>query len=428
LVAILIAPAGRELPSPADPEFPLPLIKPFRALRPAPGRAAQVLSPPYDVLSSAEARARAQGKPWSFLHISKPEIDLDPATDPYDKAVYAKAAENLRKMIADGVMMRDAKPSYYVYRLTWRDRTQTGLACVASLADYASNRIRKHELTTPLKEDDRVRQMEAVNAQTGPVMIGYPARPEIDALLAQAAMDKPEVDVTADDGVRHQLWVIADDATIDKLTRAFDALPAIYIGDGHHRSAAAARVAKARGGNEGSHSYFLAVIFPAREMTILDYNRVVKDLNGRSAEQLLAELAKSFTVTASDRPVRPASSHDYGMYLAGRWYRLAIRPDLVPSDPIGRVPITMLTRNLIEPLLGIKDQRTDKRIDFVGGARGLSGLEARVNSGEMAVAFALYPTQMADLMAVSDAGLIMPPKSTWFEPKLADGMVNHVLD
>ena len=403
------------------------LIKPFRALRPAPGRAAEVLAPPYDVLSSAEARERAKGKPWSFLHISKPEIDLYPATDPYAPAVYAKAAENLAKMTAAGVLMRDARPCYYVYRLTWRDRTQTGLACVASLADYATNRIRKHELTTPVKEDDRVRQIEAINAQTGPVMIGYPNASAIDALLAAAASGSPQVDVTADDGVRHQLWVIADNATIDKLTRAFDAQPAIYIADGHHRSAAAARVAAKRKG-EGSHQYFLSVIFPEREMTILDYNRVVKDLNGRSAEQLLAELAKSFTVTASPDPVRPNSSHDYGMYLAGHWYRLTIRPELVPSDPIGRLPITLLTRNAIEPLFGIKDPRTDKRIDFIGGARGLEGLAKRVDSGEMAVAFALYPTQMADLMAVADAGGIMPPKSTWFEPKLADGMVNHVLD
>ncbi len=405
----------------------MPLIIPFRALRPAPGRAAEVLAPPYDVLSSAEARTRAGGKPWSFLHISKPEIDLGPATDPYDKAVYAKAADNLKRMVDSGVLIRDSKPCYYVYRLTWRGRTQTGLAAAASLADYATNRIRKHELTTPVKEDDRVRQIEAVNAQTGPVMIGYPNAPAVDAILEQAASGKPEVDVTADDGVRHQLWVIADDATIDKLTRAFDALPAIYIADGHHRSAAAARVAAARKG-EGSHQYFLSVMFPEREMTILDYNRVVKDLNGRSAEQFLAELAKSFTVTPSAAPVRPASAHEYGMFLSGHWYKITIRPDLVPGDPIGRLPITVLTRNVIEPLLGIKDPRTDKRIDFIGGARGLEGLEARVKSGEMAVAFALYPTQMADLMAVADAGGIMPPKSTWFEPKLADGMVNHVLD
>jgi uncharacterized protein (DUF1015 family) len=409
------------------PEIAVPLIVPFRALRPAPGRAAEVLAPPYDVLSSAEARTRAMGKPWSFLHISKPEIDLDPSTDPYDKAVYAKAAENLKRMVDSGVMIRDGKPCYYVYRLTWRDRTQTGLACAASLADYATNRIRKHELTTPVKEDDRVRQIEAINAQTGPVMIGYPSAPEIDAMLAQASGGKPDVDVTAEDGVRHQMWVVADDGTIDKLSRAFDALPAIYIGDGHHRSAAAARVAAARK-SDGSHQYFLSVIFPEREMTILDYNRVVKDLNGRSADQFIAEVAKSFTVTASDKPVRPASAHEYGMYLGRRWYKLSVRPGLVQDSPIGRLPITVLTRNVIEPLLGIKDPRTDKRIDFIGGARGLEGLEARVKSGDMAVAFALYPTQMSDLMAVADAGGIMPPKSTWFEPKLADGMVNHVLD
>jgi uncharacterized protein (DUF1015 family) len=405
----------------------LALIQPFRALRPVPERAAEVLAPPYDVLSSAEARARAKDKPWSFLHISKPEIDLDPAVDPYDKTVYAKAAENLKKMIAAGVLMRDGAPCYYVYRLTWRGRTQTGLACVASLADYASNRIRKHELTTPVKEDDRVRQIEAINAQTGPVMIGYPNAPAIDALLAKAATGKPAVDVTADDGVRHQLWIVADGGTLDALTHAFDALPAVYIADGHHRSAAAARVAAARK-TDGPHSYFLAVLFPEREMTILDYNRVVKDLNGRNAEQFLAALRKNFTVTASDQPFRPASSNEFGMYLAGHWYRLTLRPELIPTDPIGRLPITLLTRNVIEPLLGITDPRTDKRIDFVGGARGLEGLEARVKSGEMAVAFALYPTQMADLMAVADAGAIMPPKSTWFEPKLADGMVNHVLD
>jgi len=407
----------------------VPLIQPFRALRPAPGRAAEVLAPPYDVLSSAEARERAKGKPWSFLHISKPEIDLDPAIDPYDRAVYAKAAENLDRMISSGILTRDDKPSYYVYRLTWRDRTQTGLAAVASVADYASNRIRKHEHTTPVKEDDRVRQIEAVNAQTGPVMIGYPATPQLDAVLARAATRKPEVDVTADDGVRHQMWVVDDDETIAAVTRAVDALPAVYIADGHHRSAAAARVAEARGARAGSHRYFLAVLFPDHEMTILDYNRVIKDLGGRTPEALLAELRKVGTVEASDVAVRPAGAAEFGMYLAGRWHRLRLKPELVPAnDPIGRLPVTLLARNVIEPLLGIKDQRTDKRIDFVGGGRGLAELERRVAAGEMAVAFALHPTRMDDLMAVADAGGIMPPKSTWFEPKLADGMVNHVLD
>jgi uncharacterized protein (DUF1015 family) len=409
----------------------LPLIQPFRALRPAPGRAAEVLAPPYDVLSSAEARQRALGKPWSFLHISKPEIDLDPAIDVHDPAVYAKAAENLARLTAAGVMIRDPRPCYYVYRLTWRDRTQTGLAVAASLADYASNRIRKHELTTPVKEDDRVHQIEAVNAQTGPVMIAYPAAPEIDATLARAAQGTAAVDVTADDGVRHQLWVIEDQAIIAQLTKAAEALPAIYIADGHHRSAAALRVAQARGA--GAPGYFLAVLFPHHEMTILDYNRLLRDLNGRTADELIAELRKRFAVETSEQPVRPAGSGEFGMFLAGRWYRLTLRPEFAPAvgagaDPIDRLPITLLTRNVIEPLFGVTDPRIDKRIDFVGGARGPEELARRVASGEMAVAFALYPTQMPDLMAVADAGGIMPPKSTWFEPKLADGMVNHVLD
>jgi uncharacterized protein (DUF1015 family) len=248
-------------------------------------------------------------------------------------------------------------------------------------------------------------------------------------MLAKAAGGTPEVDVTADDGVRHQMWVISDERAIVALTKAFDALPAIYIADGHHRSAAAARVSRARNGRPGAHDYFLSVIFPHHQMTILDYNRVVRDLNGRTPEEILSALRERFEVVASQAPARPASSRETGMFLAGRWHRLTIRPDLIPSnDPIGRLPVTLLTRNVLEPLFGIKDQRTDKRIDFVGGARGLEGLESRVRSGEMAVAFALYPTQMTDLMAVADAGGIMPPKSTWFEPKLADGMINHILD
>jgi uncharacterized protein (DUF1015 family) len=405
------------------------LIKPFRSLRPAPGRAAEILAPPYDVLSSAEARVRAQGKPWSFLHVSKPEIDLDPNIDPYDRAVYAQAADNMHRMVKAGLLMRDATAFYYVYRLTSGQRIQTGLAAVAAIAHYKTNRIRKHELTTPLKEDDRVRQIEAINAQTGPVMAAYPAAPAIDAMLAEATLGTADVDVTADDGVRHQLWVLDDEPTIGALTQAFDALPAVYIADGHHRSAAAARVADRRGGNTGSHGYFLTVLFPHHQMTILDYNRVVRDLNQRSPDQLLAALRERFTVTASDRPVRPTAAGEFGMVLAGRWYRITIDPKLIPrDDPIGRLPVTLLARNVLEPLFGIVDQRTDKRIDFVGGGRGLEGLEKRVASGEMQAAFALYPTQMSDLMAVADAGGIMPPKSTWFEPKLADGMVSHVLD
>jgi uncharacterized protein (DUF1015 family) len=408
----------------------LTLIKPFRALRPAPGRAADVLAPPYDVLSSAEARERARGKPWSFLHVSKAEIDLDPAIDPHDPAVYAKAAETLRRMIEAGVLVRDAKPGYYVYRLTWRERVETGFAAVASLAAYAQNRIRKHELTTLAKEDDRVRQIEAVEAQTGPVMLAYPETPAIDALLQRAATGKPAVDVTADDGVRHELWALDDDASIEALTRAVDALPALYIADGHHRSAAALRVAEARGVSDG---YFLAVLLPEREMTILDYNRVLRDLNGLSPEEVLRAIGRRYTIEASDRAVRPARIDEVGMVLSGRWHRLALKPDILAEaeqsgDPVARLPVTLLAKNVIEPIFGVTDPRRDKRIDFVGGRRGLEELERLVKSGAAAIAFALYPTAMADLMAVADAGQIMPPKSTWFEPKLADGMVSHLLD
>jgi uncharacterized protein (DUF1015 family) len=405
----------------------VPLIQPFRALRPAPARAAEVLAPPYDVLSSEEARERAKDKPWSFLHVSKPEIDLDPAIDPYDPPVYAKAAENFRRMIANGLLIRDAAPCYYIYRLTWHDHVQTGIAAVASVADYATNRVRKHELTTLAKEDDRVHQIDAIDAQTGPVMQAYPPAPQIDSLIARSADGAPLIDVTADDGVRHQLWIVDDQGTVATITRAFEALPAIYICDGHHRSAAASRVAAKRPANAASQ-YFLSVVFPHHEMTILDYNRVVRDLNGMTASDLIDALGKAFTVAVANAAVRPAAAGEFGMYLDGRWYHLTIRPNLIPQDPIGRLPISLLTRNVIEPLLGIADQRKDKRIDFVGGGRGLNELARRVDSGEMAVAFALYPTQMKDLMAVADAGGIMPPKSTWFEPKLADGMVSHILD
>ncbi len=406
------------------------LINPFRALRPASGRAAEVLAPPYDVLSSAEARERVKGKPWSFLHVSKAEIDLDPAIDPQDPAVYAKAAEALRGMIAAGVLVRDATPGYYVYRLTWRDHVETGFAAAASLAAYAENRIRKHELTTPAKEDDRVRQIEAVGGQTGPVMLAYPETPAIDALLADASAGHPAVDVTADDGVRHELWPAFEPATIGSLTRAVDALPALYIADGHHRSAAALRVAEARGIKGGS---FLAVLLPEQQMTILDYNRVLRDLNGLTPEAVLSEISRRYTVEPSDDPARPGRADEIGMVLGGRWWKLTLKPEILAAvigsgDPVARLPVTLLAKSIIEPIFGVTDPRRDKRIDFVGGGRGLGELERLVASGVAAVAFALHPTEMADLMAVADAGQIMPPKSTWFEPKLADGMVSAILD
>jgi uncharacterized protein (DUF1015 family) len=407
------------------------LIRPFTGLRPAPGRAAEIIAPPYDVLSSDEARLRAAGKPWSFLHISKPEIDLPPGTDPYAPQVYAKAAQNLRAMLEAGALTRDREPCYYAYRIVMGSHVQTGLVAAASVAAYDANRIRRHELTRPEKEDDRVRQIEALNAQTGPVLLAYPAAPAIDALLAQAAQGTPDADAEADDGVRHTLWTIRDPHSQEQLTRLFEALPALYIADGHHRSAAASRVAAARrAANQGmqSHEAFLGVIFPHHELRILDYNRVVADLNGMDPQQFLERIAQDFAVEISGAPVRPTRHGEYGLYLRGQWHRLTIRPERVPTDPVQRLDVSLLTDWLLAPVLGIRDLRRDRRIDFVGGIRGLAELGKRVDSGEMTAAFALYPTTLEDLMAVADAHEIMPPKSTWFEPKLADGMVSHVLD
>jgi uncharacterized protein (DUF1015 family) len=406
------------------------LIKPFRGLRPAPGRAADVAAPPYDVLSTDEARVRAAGKPWSFLHISKPEIDLPPETDPYAPEVYAKAAANLATMLDAGVLRRDAAAGYYAYRLTMGEHVQTGLVAAAAVAAYDSNRIRKHEFTRPDKEDDRVRQIEALNAQTGPVLLAYPSDPVVDALLAQTHLGPAEADVTADDGIRHQVWAVRDPGLIAQITAAFDAMPALYIADGHHRSAAASRVAAARrnGGSEKSSDYFLAVIFPHSQMRILDYNRVVRDLNGLSADAFLARLGQCFLVSPACGAVTPSCPGEVGLYLPGRWYRLNIDPKLFSADPVANLDVSLLSDHVLAPILGIADLRRDKRIDFVGGIRGLAELEKRVDSGEMAAAFAMYPTRMEHLMAVADNDQVMPPKSTWFEPKLADGLVSHVLD
>jgi len=410
------------------------LIRPFRGLRPAPGRAAEVAAPPYDVLSSDEARqivhGGAAGKPWSFLHISKPEVDLPPATDIYAPEVYAKAAENLRAMLDAGVLLRDDSPCYYAYRLTMGAHVQTGLVATASVADYDSNRIRKHEFTRPDKEDDRVRQIEALNAQTGPVLLAYPSSATADAQIAAIAAGEPAADVTAPDGIRHQIWVLRDAARISAITATFDAMKALYIADGHHRSAAASRVAAARhkAGAEQAGDYFLTVIYPQDQMKILDYNRVVKDLHGLDEADLIARLGADFTVEDSAGRVQPARPGEFGMYLGGRWRKLTIKSERVPADPVDRLDVSLLSDYVLGPLLGIADLRRDKRIDFVGGIRGLGELEKRVDSGEMKLAFALHPTRMEQLMAVADSNEVMPPKSTWFEPKLADGLVSHVLD
>lgn len=410
------------------------LIRPFPGLRPVTEKAAEVAAPPYDVLDSNEARERANGKPWSFLHISKPEIDLPADTDPYSPTVYAKGKENFDRMLAEGVLKQDNAPCYYLYRLIMGEHVQIGLVAAASVADYNTNRIRKHEFTRPDKEDDRVRQVDALNAQTGPVFLTYKHNAVIDELVAKETAAAPEIDIVADTGVRHSLWPLSDPAQLDLITRTFDAMDCLYIADGHHRSAAASRVAAARKSANPAHTgdeaynYFLSVIFPDNQMQILDYNRVLKDLNGNSPEQLLAKIENAFTIEKVAGQCKPGKATEFGMYLGGQWYRLTIKPDLIPqADPVKRLDVSLLQDNLIAPILGIEDPRRDKRIDFVGGIRGLAELERRVNSGEMAVAFAFYATSMAQLMSVADAGEVMPPKSTWFEPKLADGLVSHLL-
>ena len=403
------------------------LVRPFAALRPVPEHAAAVAAPPYDVLNTEEARVRAEGRPHSFLHISKPEIDLPPGTDVYSLEVYAKGAENLQRLTEGGVLIREAKPCYYAYRLTMGDHSQTGVAMVASVEAYDENIVRKHEYTRPKKENDRVDQIMALNAQTGPVLVAYKSSPAVKAVLDAVTSDTPTYDVTADDGVGHTVWVVDDDEQIAALSDSFNAMPALYIADGHHRSAAGSRVAKAKPDIENAQ-YFLTVAYADDEMRILDYNRVVKDLNGHTASDLLAQIGERFDVVRADGQAKPMQPIQFGMYLDGAWYTLDLHDECIPDDPVGRLDVSLLHANLIEPLLGIADPRTDERIDFVGGIRGMDELEKRVNSGEMKIAFALYPTSMADLMAVADAGEVMPPKSTWFEPKLADGLLSHVLD
>ena len=411
------------------------LIRPFPGLRPAPEHTAAVLAPPYDVLNTEEARARAADRPLSFLHVSKPEIDLPPGTDPFDPKVYARGGENFRRFLSAGVLRRDPAPFYYFYRLVMGRHAQTGLVAAASCTAYDAGRIARHEHTRPDKEDDRVRQIDALGAQTGPVFLTYRRREAIDAIAHEVTAGPPAVDVTADDGVRHTLWPVAAPAQQAALTRTFEALERLYIADGHHRCAAALRVAEQRRAANPAHTgdeaynYFLAVIFPDNQVQILDYNRVVRDLNGLAPEALLERLRDAgFEVEPGTQPVRPGRRGEFGLYLERRWYRLRMPAGQAPDDPVRRLDVSVLQERIIGPILGIDDPRRDKRIDFVGGARGLEELARRVDSGEMAAAFALYPTALGDMMAVADAGQVMPPKSTWFEPKLADGLVSHALD
>ncbi|MGC8916201.1 MAG: DUF1015 domain-containing protein [Thermoanaerobaculum sp.] len=407
-------------------------IRPFRALRPRPDMAALVAAPPYDVISSAEARALAAGKPYSFLHINKPEIDLPPDVDPYDDRVYAQGAANLRRFMAEGVFLRDPEPRFYVYQQRMGSHVQAGVVAAVSVAEYDAGLVKRHELTRKDKEDDRTRHVDELNANDEPVFLTYRKQDAIDALVAEVKGSEPLYDFVADDGVGHTVWAVPPRLT-EPLQAAFGHVPALYVADGHHRTAAAARVGRERKAKNPYHrgdepyNYFMAVLFPHDQLQILDYNRVVEDLNGLTREGFLERISEKFTVSkaASGKPEKP---HTFGMFLGGEWFRLEARPGTFPeSDPIASLDVSILQENLLAPVLGITDPRTDTRIDFIGGIRGLAALEQRVQEG-WAVAFALYPTSLEQVMAVADAGLIMPPKSTWFEPKLRSGLLLRTLD
>ncbi len=401
-------------------------IKPFAALRPKPELAARICELPYDVMSSDEARTLAAGNPLSFLRVSKPEIDLPPGTDPYAPEVYAKGRENFQKLIAAGALRQDSQPCFYLYRQIMGSHSQTGLVAVARCEEYQRGIIKKHELTRPDKEDDRVRHIEALNSQTGPVFLTYRAVAALDELATKRSSSVPNIDFTAPDGVRHTAWVLSDAAGISAIESGFARIPFLYIADGHHRSAAAARVFQSRNG-AGHSGGFLTVIFPHNQMQILPYNRVLKDLNGLSPEQLLAKLDAVFIIKDAGA-AKPLRKHELGFYLGGKWRTLNFRPQFAAtSDPIEKLDVTLLQKFVLAPLFGIEDQRTSKRINFVGGIRGTAELEKLVNSGEYACAFSMFPTSIEDLMTIADAGGIMPPKSTWFEPKLRDAMFCHML-
>lgn len=406
-------------------------ITPFRALRPEAQLAKQVASRPYDVLSSKEAKIEAQGNPNSFLHITKSEIDLPENTDIHTQAVYDKAKENLDAFVSRKVLFRESKSCYYIYRLVMNGKSQTGLVCGSSVADYENDLIKKHEFTRPEKEQDRINHIKTTGAQTGNVFLAYKNVEEIDALIGKWTTDKnPQYDFMAEDHIRHSIWIVNDDDSIKQITDLFRKhVPCSYIADGHHRAASAAKVKAALGKNATENAdYFLTTLFPSNQLHIMDYNRVLKDLNGLNADEFLQKLQSAFTVEKTEKAFRPAAAHEFGMYLGKQWYKIVARPDSFPTDPIGILDISILQENLLDPILGIKDQRTDKRIDFVGGIRGLEELEKRVNSGDMALAISLYPVSIQQLFDVADSGNVMPPKSTWFEPKLRDGLLTHLID
>ena len=405
------------------------LVRPFAGLRPVPERAAEVAAPPYDVVDVHEARRIVNERPLSFLRVSRAEAGLPEGVDPYSREVYEAAARNLKDLEAFGTLVRDEGPAYYVYRMTANGQAQTGVAVSASIDAYVESRIRKHELTMPEKEDDRKRQIEAVDAITGPVLMTHRANRSLASLLADAAADREADIVVPDlDGVRHEVWTVRDADRVAAVSRAMNAMDALYIGDGHHRSAAAARVSAARRATGRSGGGFLAVCFPEDEVSILGYNRVVRDLGGLAPAELVGALARDFDVRAMDGPVCPNAPRSFGLYLAGQWHSLTLRKPDATKNPVMNLDVSLLDRLVLKSHLGIGSPATDPRISFVGGSHGVEGVAALVDSGEMAAGFTLFPCSVAELMAVADAEKIMPPKSTWFHPKLADGLISLPLD
>jgi uncharacterized protein (DUF1015 family) len=408
------------------------MILPFKALRPQAQFAKQVASRPYDVLNSKEAKAEVRGNPFSFLHITKPEIDLPDGVDLYDASVYDKAKENLQAFMQRDVLFQENKDCYYIYRLIMNGHSQTGLVCTSSVKDYENNVIKKHEFTRPEKENDRINHMKVCGAQTGNVFLAYRDVDTLNQLIEKCQSDKsPIYDFTSEDDIQHTLWIVNEDAMIQKITDIFQQdVPCTYIADGHHRAASAAKV-KSAWGREApqSASAFLTTLFPASQLRIMDYNRVIKDLNGHTASGFIEKLSEDFVIAEEgSQPVKPQALHEFGMYLDGKWYRLTARAEKFDAHhPIESLDVSVLSRLVLEKHLGIMDQRTDHRIDFVGGIRGLGELKKRVDSGEMQLAFSLYPVTMEQLFAVADSGEVMPPKSTWFEPKLRDGLLTHLL-
>ncbi|MFZ4768918.1 MAG: DUF1015 domain-containing protein [Ferruginibacter sp.] len=407
-------------------------ITPFKALRPEAQLAKLVASRPYDVLNSKEAKIEAQGNSQSFLHITKSEIGLPESTDIHAAEVYEKAKENLTAFISRNILFRENKPCYYIYRLTMNGRSQAGLVCSSSVDDYENGLIKKHEFTRPDKELDRINHIRTTGAQTGNVFLAYRNVAAIDAILNGWMNEKnPQYDFIADDEIQHSIWIVSDDETIASITHLFKtSVPATYIADGHHRAASAAKVRATLGsGATENANYFLTTLFPSNQLFIMDYNRVIKDLNGLSAEKFIEKISDNFLVERVSEAYRPEAPHQFGIYLSNQWYKITAKAGTFnEADPIAVLDISILQENILEPILDIKDQRTDERIDFVGGIRGLAELEKRVNSGDMALAISIYPVSIDQLFAVADSGEVMPPKSTWFEPKLRDGLLTHLID